>query len=61
MRIEARYSHLNGEEYLLVHRRRLWEEVREVIEGFFEVLREEREAIPEDDVKPVIKGSHTIL
>ena len=31
MRIEARYSHLNGEEYLLVHRGRLWEEVREVI------------------------------
>ncbi len=33
MRIGARYSHLNGEEYLLVHRKRLWEEVREVIEA----------------------------
>lgn len=33
MRIEARYSHLNGEEYLIVHRRRLWEEVRDVIAG----------------------------
>ena len=31
MRIAARYSHLNGEEYLLVHRKRLWEEVRAVI------------------------------
>ncbi len=31
MRIKARYSHLNGEEYLLVHRSRLWEEVRDVI------------------------------
>ena len=32
MRIAALYSHLNGKEYLLVHRRHLWEEVREVIE-----------------------------
>ncbi len=32
MRIEARYSHLNGEEYLLVHKPNLWEEVRRVIE-----------------------------
>ena len=31
MRIGAKYSHLNGEEYLLVHRRKLWREVRDVI------------------------------
>ena len=31
MQIKARYSHLNGEEYLLVHRRPLWEEVQAVI------------------------------
>ena len=31
MRIGARYSHLNGEEYLLVHRRKLWREVQDVI------------------------------
>ncbi len=31
MQIRARYSHLNGEEYLLVHRRNLWQEVLEVI------------------------------
>ena len=31
MRIQARYSHLNGEEFLLVHRRDLWEEVQDVI------------------------------
>ena len=31
MRIEAKYSHLNGEEYLLVHRKQLWDEVKEVI------------------------------
>ena len=31
MRIKARYSHLNGEEYLLVHRKQLWQEVQEVI------------------------------
>ncbi len=31
MQIKARYSHLNGEEYLLVHRKRLWEEVQTVI------------------------------
>ncbi len=31
MRIGARYSHLNGEEYLLVHRHELWREVRDVI------------------------------
>lgn len=28
MQIKARYSHLNGEEYLLVHRTALWEEVQ---------------------------------
>ena len=32
MQIKARYSHLNGEEYLLVHRKNLWEEVQTVIE-----------------------------
>ncbi len=32
MQIKARYSHLNGEEYLLVHRKHLWEEVQAVIE-----------------------------
>ncbi len=32
MQIKARYSHLNGEEYLLVHRTALWEEVQTVIE-----------------------------
>lgn len=31
MQIRARYSHLNGEEYLLVHRRQLWQEVQDVI------------------------------
>lgn len=31
MQIGARYSHLNGEEYLMVHRPSLWREVREVI------------------------------
>ena len=33
MRIKARYSHLNGEEYLLVHRKYLLEEVQDVIAG----------------------------
>ena len=27
MRVVERYSHLNGEEYLLVHKPRLWQEV----------------------------------
>ena len=31
MQVKARYSHLNGEEYLLVHRKQLWEEVQTVI------------------------------
>ena len=31
MQIKASYSHLNGEEYLLVHRKHLWEEVQAVI------------------------------
>ena len=31
MRIAAKYSHLNGEEYLLVHKPRLWQEVKDVI------------------------------
>ena len=33
MRISAKYSHLNGEEYLLVHRAELWREVREVVKA----------------------------
>ena len=33
MRIGAKYSHLNGEEYLLVHNPELWKEVQSVIEG----------------------------
>ena len=31
MRIGARYSHLNGEEYLIVHKPALWQEVQDVI------------------------------
>ena len=31
MQIKARYSHLNGEEYLIVHSKQLWEEVQMVI------------------------------
>ena len=31
MRIGAKYSHLNGEEYLIVHKRELWQEVNDVI------------------------------
>ena len=31
MQIKARYSHLNGEEYLRVHRKQLWEEVETAI------------------------------
>ena len=32
MRIVETYSHLNGLEYLLVHKPRLWQEIREVIQ-----------------------------
>lgn len=31
MRIQARYSHMNGEEYLIVHQASLWYEVQAVI------------------------------
>ena len=31
MKIEARYSHLNGEEYLIVHQKNLWDEIQDVI------------------------------
>ena len=33
MKIVQTYSHLNGLEYLLVHKKALWNEVREVIES----------------------------
>lgn len=33
MRIGSSYSHLNGQEYLLVHRKHLWEEIIDVIES----------------------------
>ena len=33
MRVVARYSHLNGEEFLLVHHKTLWKEVLEVIDS----------------------------
>lgn len=31
MRIAAKYSHMNGEEFLLVHKPKLWQEVQDVI------------------------------
>ena len=31
MRMVSRYSHLNGEEYLIVHHQKLWEDVQEVV------------------------------
>ena len=33
MQIGECYSHLNGKEYLLVHRKKLWKEVQKVIAG----------------------------
>ena len=33
MRISAKYSHMNGEEYLIVHRRDIWQEVQDIIAG----------------------------
>ena len=33
MKVKARYSHLNGEEYLLVHHKSLWDELLDVIAG----------------------------
>ena len=33
MRIVKRYSHLNGEEFLLVHQPDLWQEIQDVIAG----------------------------
>ncbi len=33
MRIDAKYSHLNGEEYLIVHKPALWLEVQRVVAG----------------------------
>jgi len=33
MRVVATYSHLNGLEFLLVHKPKLWREIREVIEA----------------------------
>lgn len=33
MRIGAKYSHLNGEEYLIVHHNELWHEIRDVIDS----------------------------
>ena len=32
MQIKAVYSHLNGQEFLIVHRKDLWEEIQEVID-----------------------------
>lgn len=31
MKITEIYSHLNGEEYLIVHKKKLWEELQKVI------------------------------
>src|SRR5208283_6206446 len=33
MKIVQTYSHLNGLEYLLVHKKKLWNEVRQVIQS----------------------------
>ena len=32
MQVKAKYSHLNGEEYLVVHKPKLWDEVQSVID-----------------------------
>ena len=32
MQIKAVYSHLNGQEFLLVHKKNLWDEIQEVID-----------------------------
>ncbi|MCY4312766.1 MAG: BglII/BstYI family type II restriction endonuclease [Gammaproteobacteria bacterium] len=32
MQVKAKYSHLNGEEYLIVHKPKLWDEVQSVID-----------------------------
>ncbi|MCY4210944.1 MAG: hypothetical protein OXE97_07895 [Gammaproteobacteria bacterium] len=47
MRIVETYSHLNGLEYLLVHKPRLWQEIQEVIqevdgEELYNVIRQGR-------------------
>ena len=33
MKIAQKYSHLNGEEYLVVHHKKLYDEIEKVIEG----------------------------
>ncbi len=33
MKIAQKYSHLNGEEYLIVHHRKLYDELIDIIEG----------------------------
>ena len=33
MKIAQKYSHLNGEEYLIVHHKKLYKEIIEVIES----------------------------
>lgn len=33
MRVVERYSHLNGEEHLLVHHPRLWDEIRAAVKA----------------------------
>ena len=33
MKIAQKYSHLNGEEYLIVHHNNLYEEIKSIIEG----------------------------
>lgn len=42
MRIGAKYSHLNGEEYLLAHKPLLWQEIQEVIASAVVSAREAR-------------------
>lgn len=63
MRIAARYSHLNGEEYLLVHRPDLWEEVRSEILPMKELEREMSSDVPyyERDLLNVIRQSRGVL
>lgn len=49
MKIEAHHSHLNGEEYLLVHHKQLWDEIQEMIAGIdASSCRGEGEYFPED-------------
>jgi hypothetical protein len=54
MKISQKYSHLNGEEYLIVHHKKLYDEIISVVES----IDANNFMTKESKEKTILNGSH---